>query len=282
MEPLGIDRHQIGIDRLRGEEGNTDFSPRANKTKQGNRYKYYCGTLFGYEEIGIENINRRLREICEKFQYGYETCPSTGRPHLQLFLSLKKQDRITALKIPGNPNLQKCNGSEAQNLTYTSKEGKVYRWGFPYEFKLAKPYKWQQDVIDICSTTPNDRHIYWFWDESGSKGKSMLIKHLGVNHGALFTSIGKHADIINLVFNADMESTRVVLFDLPRSNGPNVSYTAIEMIKNGMICNTKYETGTKFFDAPHIMVFANSPPDTTKLSMDRWIIREITDDDCVS
>lgn len=269
--PLGIDRH-LG-------EGNTDTSP--TRAKQSIRRKFYCGTLFNYDTIGIIGIENRLQAICERYQFGEEECPTTGRKHLQLFIVLKKPSRITELKIPGNPHLEACMGDEESNLRYTSKEGKVTKWGYPYEFKLTNPYKWQQDVIDICNTPPNDRHIYWFWDRDGNKGKSMLIKHLGVNHGALFTSIGKYADIINLVFNTNMTKTRVVLFDLPRSNGSNVSYNAIEAIKNGMICNTKYETGTKFFDAPHIMVFANSPPDTTQLSMDRWIIREITAEDCL-
>jgi hypothetical protein len=43
-----------------------------------------------------------------------------------------------------------------------------------------------------------------------------------------------------------------------------------------MICNTKYETGVKVFNSPHIFVFANFPPDKPdELSNDRWIIKEL-------
>ena len=68
----------------------------------------------------------------------------------------------------------------------------------------------------------------------------------------------------------------VIVIDVPRDNGNTVSYKAIEQIKNGMICNTKYETGMKLFNSPHIIIFANMPPEEHKLSADRWKIFEIS------
>ena len=45
-----------------------------------------------------------------------------------------------------------------------------------------------------------------------------------------------------------------------------------------MICNTKYETGVKIFNSPHIICFANFPPDNLEqLSADRWIITNLRD-----
>jgi hypothetical protein len=58
-------------------------------------------------------------------------------------------------------------------------------------------------------------------------------------------------------------------------NQNKVSYSSIECIKNGMITNTKYETGFKVFNPPHVVVFSNFPPDEEKLSADRWNIKEI-------
>ena len=44
-----------------------------------------------------------------------------------------------------------------------------------------------------------------------------------------------------------------------------------------MICNTKYETGMKLFNSPHLIVFSNFYPDTDKLSADRWKIALINE-----
>jgi hypothetical protein len=81
---------------------------------------------------------------------------------------------------------------------------------------------------------------------------------------------------MNLVFNQDMDACRGVFFDIPRSNRGNISYASLECIKNGMVCNTKYETGVKVFNSPHIFIFANfEPEEPDKLSADRWIITEL-------
>ena len=98
-----------------------------------------------------------------------------------------------------------------------------------------------------------------------------------MKHDALFCDGGKKADIINLVFNNDMDTCNTIIWDIPRVNRNAVSYAAIEAIKNGLVCNTKYETGVKVFNPPHIIIFANFPPDLDEdnLSKDRWMITEL-------
>lgn len=265
-----------------GVEGNTESStPCDKKTKQAVRRKFYCGTLFGYEEIGIENINNRLMTICEKFQYGKEICPSTGKKHLQLFIILKKAMRITELKIPGNPHLDACKGDEESNLNYTSKEGDIFKWGYPKEIKIIKELRpWQLEIENILKTEPDERKIYWFWERTGNIGKSALVKYLVVKYNCLFCQGGKESDIMNLVFKSDMDKSNCVLFDIPRSHKGNVSYSALENIKNGLVCNTKYETGYKVFNSPHVICFANYPPTKPEeLSSDRWEITCLNPDD---
>lgn len=259
----------VGIE----EEGNTGTS--SSKKQQPVRRKYYCGTLFNYDTIGIVVIENRLQAICEKYQYGYEICPSTGKPHLQIFLTLKKAMRITETKIPGNPKLIPCLGTEEHNITYTSKDGKVVRWGYPKEIKIISELRpWQKNIEDIILTEPDERKIYWFWEEVGNIGKSALVKYLVVKYGCLFCQGGKESDIMNLVFNCNMDKSNCVIFDIPRSHKGNVSYSALENIKNGLVCNTKYETGVKVFNSPHIICFANYPPaKPEELSQDRWVVK---------
>ena len=106
-------------------------------------------------------------------------------------------------------------------------------------------------------------------------GKSTMTKHLVVNHKAVFCSSGKQSDIINVIHNSDMDVSKIVVFDLPRQNGNKVAYAAIESIKNGLICNTKFETGFKAFDPPHVVVFSNAPPLYETMSADRFIVTQL-------
>lgn len=261
----------VGIE----EEGNTDSS--SSKKQQSVRRKYYCGSLFNYESVGVIGIENRLKEICEKFQYGHETCPTTGNKHLQLFIVLKKPMRITELKIPCNPHLEACRGDEESNLKYTSKENNVVRWGYPKTIKIISDLRpWQLKIEKLILSEPDERKIFWIWEEVGNIGKSALVKYLVVKYNCLFCQGGKESDIMNLVFKSDMDKSNCVLFDIPRSHKGNVSYSALENIKNGLVCNTKYETGYKVFNAPHVICFANYPPaKPEELSDDRWVIEYI-------
>jgi len=259
----------LGKSRQVLEEGNTETS--SNK-KQPSRKTFYCFTLHNFEKI-YEEVIRQLQSISKKGIVGKEFCPTSGRPHLQGFIALKKPMRITELKIPGNPHFEACLGNEEQNLKYCSKEGDFIKWGFPKPLKVIENlYPWQEDIIKIIDSEPNDRTVYWFWSSQGNLGKSSFCKYLVAKKGAIPAVSGKYADIINLIFNSNMDECRCIAFDIPRNNGAAVSYSAIESIKNGMVVNTKYETGYKLFNAPHVFVFANEAPEIEKLSPDRWII----------
>ena len=268
MASLGNCRHLEG--------GNT-VTP-SNFKKQPNRATFYCFTHFNFETDVINRLHSRLNEICKKWLYGEESCPTTGKKHLQGWFKLKKPMRITELKLAGNPHLETCKGDEEENIAYCSKEGKVVSHGFPKPIKIATTLRpWQEKVIKIIKSEPDDRKIYWFWESTGGVGKSTLVKYAVVKHDALFCDGGKKADIINLVFNNDMDTCNTIIWDIPRVNRNAVSYAAIEAIKNGLVCNTKYETGVKVFNPPHIIIFANFPPDLDEdnLSKDRWMITEL-------
>ena len=124
----------------------------------------------------------------------------------------------------------------------------------------------------------NNRVINWFYDTKGGAGKSVFAKYLCLYYNAIYLSRGNYKDLINLIYKSD--NVNIVILDLPRNNGNRVSYDALEAIKNGIICNVKYETGMKVFDSPHIIVFSNERPDLTCLSKDRWNIKNITQDAC--
>lgn len=263
------------------EEGNTDTSSSSsNAKKQGTKRMFWCGTLHGYEEIGIKVIEDRLKAFCTKYILGKEVCPTTGRKHLQMFFVCKKAMRLTEFKIPGKPHLEPCNADEETNIKYCSKDGDFIKFGFPKPIWIIKDlYPWQKEIEDYILTEPDGRTIRWYWEPKGNVGKSAFVKYLVVTHGVLFCQGGKESDIMNLVYNQDMDKCNTVVFDIPRAHGGNVSYAALENIKNGLVCNTKYETGYKVFNWPHIICFANFPPSKQDLvSTDKWDIRFIGDE----
>jgi len=254
-------------------EGNTDTS--ANK--QGTQRIYYCFTLYPDDIEMLETVETRLTEISKKWIFGIESCPTTGRKHLQGFMALKKKMRITELKIPFNPHIEACQGTEAQNIRYCSKDKCIKSFGFPKPVTTIKQEDFntlQKTIYGLFLAPVEKRKIYWFYDEVGCSGKSDMCKYLVVHHNILFCNNGKCADLVNLVFN--QEEVTTMIWDLPRDHD-KISYSAIESVKNGMVCNTKYETGVKVFDPPHIFIFSNFLPDIGTLSPDRWVIYKVAD-----
>jgi len=262
----------LGKSRQVGEEGNTETS---SPNKQATRKTFYCFTHHNYEN-DIDEIIRQYKSISKKGIVGFEICPTTGAKHLQGFIALKKPMRMTEIKIIGKPHLEACLGSEEQNLKYCSKENNFIKWGFPAELKLIEPSKWWQiQILEILKEEPDDRTVHWYWSESGGVGKSQFAKYCVAKLECLFFEEGKKADIMHLIFEAPEERLSKMIIDVPRDNGNNISYKAIESIKNGMIYSSKYEGGYKLFNSPHIIVFANQPPQYERLSADRWKVTQI-------
>lgn len=252
------------------EDGNNDSSSSKNQL-----YRYDF-TLNNYTDLEVSQVKSTIVEICKKGGFGKEVGEECKTPHLQGAVWLKKKLRKTQLqKYPGfaRTSLRPIRNEEAV-IRYIQKEGDCWMHGFPKPIKIIHDlYEWQSNIEELSLTEPDERVINWYWEPEGNIGKSAFCKYMIVKHKALYCSGGKHADLMNLVFNCDMDECSTVIFDIPRAHMGKVSYSALESIKNGMVCNTKYETGVKVFNSPHIFVFANFPPDNVdSLSADRWNI----------
>ncbi len=131
-------------------------------------------------------------------------------------------------------------------------------------------------VEEIKEKCDNDRKINWLYDKKGNSGKSFLTKYLMKIENALVVE-GKKHDIFHQIAKRCKlgVSIPIVIIDVPRSSYNNISYSAIECIKNGFISSGKYEGGQYDFKSPHVYVFANKAPDKTKFSKDRWNIKKI-------
>lgn len=149
-------------------------------------------------------------------------------------------------------------------------------------------YPWQQRVLDILEEEPDDRTIHWFQDTTGNIGKTSLAKYICVNYNAIQLS-GKSSDIKCGVATqlASKKPLHAAIFGFPRTNENFISYEAIEAVKDGIFFNGKYESGMVIYNSPHVIIFANFPPETSKLSNDRWKVvcldepKEVNDTDMI-
>lgn len=241
-------------------------------------------TFNNYIENDIGELERVFQRICIKYVFQEETGEEEKTPHLQGSIWLKKAMRWSEFKLPKCIHWEKLRNEEA-SIEYCQKEktrtGRIFKWGWPKPIKVIEElYDWQKEAKEIlltsCEETTN-RNVYWWWESTGNKGKSAFCKYMAVKHKTTVIQGGKLADIMNIIFNTDMDKCNSIIIDIPRCNKNNVSYAAIECILNGMITNTKYETGVKIFNPPQLLIFANFEPEfgIYNLSSDRWNIREI-------
>lgn len=135
---------------------------------------------------------------------------------------------------------------------------------------LLKLRGWQAEIWLILKGPVHPRQILWFWEKTGGFGKSTFAKWLARTQNAFYSTGGKSADIAYAY-----QDEKIVVFDLPRTSAEYMNYNVVEQLKNGMIFSGKYQSEMKFFEIPHVVVFANYEPDTDKLSQDRWFIKEL-------
>lgn len=259
---------------------------------QGLQLKNWFMTYNNYEEGDIEIIYSTMKPLCSMFVFQEEQ-GEEGTRHLQGAFTLVKRMRWSEFKLSNAIHWEKMKDIKA-SFNYCSKSltriGKQYCHNFTpiRELKIVSDenlYPWQKCLKEkIINPCEDDRKIIWVIDSTGNNGKTSFIKHMFKNtdNSVILTS-GKHSDIINMVYNFIENNKREpdrILLNIARDCEP--VYKTIEDIKDGIIINTKYETGCHLINSPHIVVMANYFPDKSKLSADRWEIYRIINKELIT
>ncbi len=137
-------------------------------------------------------------------------------------------------------------------------------------YESFEPYVWQSNLLLRIESPPDPRKILWYWESEGNVGKTYFAKYLVCKYDAFYINGGKGIDIIHAY---DLQ--KIVILDQTRTSEEYVNYGIIEAFKNGMVFSPKYDSCTKVFEIPHVLVFANFAPDLDKLSLDRWCVKKI-------
>jgi len=251
--------------------------------KQGSQHLFWCFTFNNYTEEQIEQIEMILRVEADWYVFQEEE-GENKTPHLQGTFKLKNRKRLTELKrlITGDPHLEPTKKIPA-SIVYCCDHNKRVNNGRLFSMNVElpeiadpievdEPYGWQLNIMDILDKKPDKRTIHWFYSLCGKVGKSSLAKYLVVKRQAIMVS-GKSQDMFSALRNA--KSRKIIIIDAPKSTQDFINYGAIEQIKNGLVFSGKYESCQLVFNCPHVIVFANEPPDTSKMSLDRWNIVNI-------
>lgn len=259
------------------EGGNTKPPPKKRCVPS----KRWCFTWNNYPSDAMETLETLFKELELEYLVGREV-GEEGTPHLQGYIECNTKIRpVEKLKLPTCIHWEKCKGNRVQNEIYCSKDGQFIHSPAlkpPRKVKLITPREgWQQDIVKLVQTEPDDRSIYWYWESTGGVGKTSLCKYLTIKHGAI-TLGGKAADIKNGIVDYVKTNGRepeCVLVNLTRSMEQFVSYEGLENIKDMYFYSGKYEGGMVCGPNPHLIIFANFPPAEYKLSADHWHVKDI-------
>ena len=180
------------------------------------------------------------------------------------------------LKVTQNTETQAQEGVTKRPITKGSRDplaGKEW-----WEIKW-----WQQEIMDLYHTEPDERKIYWYWSKEGGVGKSSMVTHLHYNYDDVIVITGSSRDSKYILrrWCEDRKwekDPKMIVYDIARcQDSEKISYQTIEDMKNEVKVSTKYEAGTFQTAIPHVVVFANIEPDYSKLSADRWVVENIDD-----
>lgn len=258
--------------------GNTASGVSKTEKKREMQAIYWTFTFNNYTDGDMETLEMILKHECDWYVFQEET-GEEGTPHLQGTIKLKRKKRLTELKKVHKTIHWEMTKQISSSIAYCTKEktrtGKIFTYNvkIPEEVPVDEPYGWQLEIMKIIDSEPDKRTIHWFWEPKGGVGKTELSKYLCLKHNALMLT-GKSADMFHMLSKHE-DRRRNIICDIPRKNIDYINYAAIEMIKNGLVFSGKYDSCQLIFKCPHVIVFANQPPDETALSRDRWHIVEI-------
>lgn len=249
---------------------------------------HWCFTLNNWLKEELDLLLEHVSNGSIKSYIWEEEIGEEGTPHLQGYIEFSKKTRPLELIKIKRIHWEKTRDVKSAIL-YCYKdfrEGKISADKLWTNIKIQKPikvlsenqlYDWQKEILNVVTSDPDDRSIYWYYEYNGNVGKSAFSKYLAVKHDAMILS-GKSADCKYAIVKFHETKgyyPELIVFDIPRTMQDYISYECLESIKNGLFFSGKYESGQVVMNSPHIICFSNEKPDTSKMSHDRWIIKKI-------
>lgn len=151
----------------------------------------------------------------------------------------------------------------------------------PGKLENFEPNQWQRFLRGLLDKPADNRTIYWVYDLRGSNGKTTFGRWIASETSCYFTGVAR-AD--RNYHSYDGETT--VIYDVPRhgdeqpgelgGKGVGFPYPQLEKFKDGHLPAGMFGTAPKHFPSPHVVVLANFEPDFSRLTIDRWVLLDLS------
>lgn len=266
----------------------------AEKDYQVYKYDFTWHTTPDKWEELKDKIIKHLTIHCSRWCFQLESGELNGSYHLQGRCSLKEKRTLkTTIKFfsevgGGKPHLSKTSKNCDNNFKYVCKEETRVAgpWShddimpyMPIQFRHVVEYKkWQRSVVDM----PADlRRIHCLIDGLGNIGKSTFVGHMCcLKKAQCIPFCNDFRDIMRLVM--DKPKSSLYFIDLPRAIKKDrlfQLFAGIEKVKDGNVFDDRYGFREEWIDSPEIWVFTNTEPDLTYLSLDRWNLWRVNENE---
>lgn len=130
---------------------------------------------------------------------------------------------------------------------------------------------WQRPVLERLLI--QDRRTVMWIHGSGDQHKTVFAKYLVVNHKAVILTANKHSDMIKCYKNEP-----IVVINLTKTMEGDYSkyiYGICEGFKDGILCDSKYNSVMKYFKSAKVVVLANFKPLIDGMGINRFDIVDV-------
>lgn len=243
----------------------------------------------------------------EYFTGQFELGGDSKIPHYQLAIQMKticrKKQVLNASKafINGHINVDiqyhyeemKKYCTKEQEFLSEDYSGQIHKklWKIDYRSKrpnlkkvIENPYPWQKLLKDqVLSNKPEDRIVDWLVDPVGNTGKSSFARAYcsDENSEAILMKIDNldrmELSLINKISNYRdqyYKDPKIIFFDFPRASSMTQVMQATALMEDTKSGYLETNFGGKHKNIKicnvHVVVLANTAPDLSVLSVDRW------------
>ena len=231
--------------------------------------------------VGDENEWReKLDEYFERYVYGREIAPETGRRHFQFRGVLRAALDYPVVAALTGFGFRHITPSHVRNFDYVKKSGDYYAsWEtFRPEFQKVEkdPRVWQ---VQLDAMEADDRTIEFIVDRAGNSGKTAWGMYHQFRHDAVYIPpVSRGIDVCSAVINKGVSSWYII--DTPRAFEFTPEWAVgLEQLKNGYVFDTRNSFKDLMLPArPRITVLCNQEPPDLEMyfSMDRIVLMQIT------
>lgn len=263
--------------------GNAEQPPTNHTSKQDNtqgkfwKVNYHLKESESFESV-FKTLEDKVIPFCAEYIFGEEYGRSGKTRHIEGGF-ITREDRKRRTTIQNTFKFSDCQKSKKRNwkalCDYCSKECNkvIHSKGVVIPEKLItiqnlRPY--QQKVIDILDTDPDDRTINWFYGDKCIGKTKILFKLCAEFNTCILPTSEKHAKSQIYKTHSQVKCYCLNLTADESEFQSHSLFTILEAIKDGMFssafgteCN-----GMCQFNPKHLLVMANERPDFSKTQID--------------